>query len=133
MLFLSTLSVQYCEGGDRATWVSTVTHKSFSLLFNPHHIAFLGFSRIVYQVSLWCGYTGDAGLPMRVMNAVAGALTLALMVRAVNDLGADSLLILIWVGATAVSFGYWSYSTQPETYVLPLPPHAWDQRRDRSG
>ncbi len=121
ILFLSTLTVHYSEGEDSASWVSAVTNGSFSSLFNPHHIAFLGIGRIVYRIFLLCGYTGDASLPMKVMNALAGALTLGLMAKALRHLGVDKLLILIWVGATAASFGFWSYSTQPETYVLPLP------------
>jgi hypothetical protein len=121
ILFLSTLSAHYCEGEDSASWVTEVTYGSFSSLFNPHHIGFLGISRLVYQLFLWCGYTRDAGLPMKAMNALAGALTLGLLVRALDRVGADKLLILVWVSATAASFGFWSYSTQPETYVLPLP------------
>jgi hypothetical protein len=121
ILFLSTLSVHYSEGEDSASWVSEVTYGSFSSLFNPHHIAFLGISRVIYQIFLWCGYTGDASLPMKAINALAGALTLGLMVRILRRMGADNLLILAWVGATAASFGFWSYSTQPETYVVALP------------
>ena len=43
------------------------------------------------------------------------------MVTVLRRLGADMLLILVWVGATAFSFGFWSYCTQPETYILSMP------------
>ena len=120
ILFLSTLSAQYSEGEDSVNWVTSVTSKPFSELINPHHIAFLAFSRVIYQLWLWCGYVGDAALSMKVTSALAGALTLSLMARALRRLGANVALTLAWVGATAAAYGFWSYSTQPETYVLPL-------------
>jgi hypothetical protein len=122
VFYLSTLSVHLDEGEDSIRWVLTVTNGPLSALVdNPHHIAFLGICRFAYRIFQWCGYAGDASLPMRAINALAGAMTLGLMARILRRLGADTLLILGWVGATAVSFGFWSYSTQPETYVLPLP------------
>jgi hypothetical protein len=121
ILFLSTLSAQYSEGEDSAGWVVRVTSEPFSALINPHHIAFLAFSRVIYQLWLWCGYVGDAALSMKVSSAVAGALTLSLMATALRRLDANVALILAWVAATAAAYGFWSYSTQPETYLLSLP------------
>jgi hypothetical protein len=121
ILFLSTFSVHYSEGEDSAEWVYIVTYGPVPGLFSPHHIGFLGLSRVVYDVCRWFSYTGDAGFPMKVMNALAGAFTLSLMVKVLRRLRVDDLLILIWVSVTAASFGFWSYSTQPETYMLSMP------------
>ena len=121
ILFLSTLSAHYCEGEDNLTWVSLTTYGSFHQLFRANHIGLLWFGRLYYRLWVWLGYTGDASFPLKLLNALAGALTLSLMARALRRLGVDNLLILIWVGATAVSFGFWSYSTQPESYIIPLP------------
>ena len=44
------------------------------------------------------------------------------MIRILRRLNVDDLLILSWVGVTSVCYGFWSYSTQPETYILPLVP-----------
>jgi hypothetical protein len=47
---------------------------------------------------------------------------LGLMIRILRRLDVDDRLILSWVCVTAVCYGFWSYSTQPETYILPLLP-----------
>ena len=121
ILFLSTLSVHYSEGEDSPVWVRLTMNGSVRTLFQANHIAFLWICRVYYRLWVWLGYTGDASFPLKAINALAGALTLSLMVRILLRLGADNLLTLIWVGATAASFGFWSYSTQAETYILPMP------------
>jgi hypothetical protein len=121
-LYLSTLSKHYSEGEDSASYVVTVTRpSSLQDLCHPNHLAYLGLNRLVYMLVRAAGYPGDAALPMKVVSAVAGAWALGIMTRIMRRLGVDDRLVLVWVAITAVTFGYWSYSTQAETYTLPLP------------
>jgi hypothetical protein len=121
VLFLSTLSAHYSEGEDSINWVTLTTYGSGVHIFHANHIGFIWLNQIYYRLWVWLGYTGDASFPLKVLNALAGALTLSLMVRILRRVGADSLLILVWVGATAASFGFWSYATQAESYIVPMP------------
>jgi hypothetical protein len=121
-LYLSTLSRHYSEGEDSVNYVIDVTRASLpSDLYQPNHLAFVGLNRIVYMLIRVVGYSGDAGLPMKVVSAVAGALALCVMMKIMRILGIDDRLALVWAAITAVSYGYWSYCTQAETYALPLP------------
>jgi hypothetical protein len=95
---------------------------SIADLFHPNHLAFNALNRLVYLLCRQAGYQGNACLTIQIVNAVAGAFTLGLMVRILRRLNVDDRLTLSWVGVTAVCYGFWSYSTQPETYILPLLP-----------
>jgi hypothetical protein len=126
LLYSSTASKHYSEGEDGSTYVIQVTSpSSIADLFHPNHLAYNALNRVVYLVCRQFGYEGNASLPMQIVNAAAGALTLGLMMRILRRLNVDDRLALSWVCVTAVCFGFWSYSTQPETYILPLVPILW--------
>jgi hypothetical protein len=122
VLYLCTLSKHFSEGEDSALYVVQITSpSSVRELFHPNHLAFNALNRAVFLVCRWVGYEGDASLPMQVVNVLAGSLALGIMVNILRRLRVDDRLTLCWVVATAVSYGFWSYSVQPETYILPLP------------
>jgi hypothetical protein len=122
LLYLCTLSKHYSEGEDSAQYVREVTSPaSIRVLFFPNHLAFNSLNRAVYVLCRQAGYHGDATLPMQILNTCAGAVALGMMVKILQTLAVDDRLTLCWVSLTAVSFGFWSYSTQAETYTLPLP------------
>ncbi len=123
ILYLSTLSQHLSEGEDSAFYVEQVTRVTTNEdLFHPNHLIFNLLGRLVYLLFLKLGYHGNACLPMQLLNVLAGALSLAVMTRILCRLGLDFRLTLAWVSVTAISYGFWSYSTQPETYVLPCLP-----------
>ena len=123
VLYASTLSKHYSEGEDSSWYVHEVTSpSSTSALFWPNHLIFNAVNRVIYLICLQAGYQGNACLPMQIVNAAAGALSLGIMVRILRRLGVDDRLTLSWVGVTAVCYGFWSYSSQAETYTLPLIP-----------
>jgi hypothetical protein len=122
LLYLYTLSKHYSEGEDSAQYVREVTSPtSARVLFFPNHLAFNILNRVVFVLCREAGYQGDATVTMQILNASAGALALAIMVKILQRLAVADRLTLCWVGVTAVSFGFWSYSTQAETYTLPIP------------
>jgi hypothetical protein len=122
VLYLSTLSKHYSEGEDSATYIIRVTRPvTTGELFHPNHLMYLVLNRLIYALARAAGYAGDAALPMKVVSAVAGALSLWILLTILRRLGVDDRLALVWAAITAVSYGYWSYSTQAETYTLPIP------------
>jgi hypothetical protein len=121
-LYLSTLSKHYSEGEDSARFVICATRPSSPAdLYQPNHLAFITLNRLIYTFAQAAGYSGNAAIPMKAISAAAGALGLWVMLRIMRRLAVDDRLALVWAGITAVSFGYWSYSTQADTYALPLP------------
>ncbi len=120
LLFFGTFSVHYSEGEDSPNWINLATTGSWAeLLDQPHHIGFLPLCRATYRVAQSLGYAGDAGSVMRAMNALAGALSLALSTVILGRLNLSARLNLVWVATAAFTFGFWSYSTQPETMCFP--------------
>ncbi len=121
-LYLCTQSRHYSEGEDSASYVIRVTRPSSPhQLYHPNHLAYLPLNKAVYTLCQAIGYSGDAALPMKSVSAVAAALALCVMLLIMRRLEIDNRLALVWVVVTAVSYGFWSYSTQAETYTLPLP------------
>jgi hypothetical protein len=121
-LYLSTLSKHYSEGEDSARYVICTTRPSSPAdLYQPNHLAFIILNRFVYTLAQAAGYSGDAALPMKAISAGAGAFALWVMLRIMRRLGVDDQIAPVWAAITAVSFAYWSYSTQADTYTLPLP------------
>jgi hypothetical protein len=122
LLYTFTLSKHYSEGEDSAQYVVLITSpSSLRDLFHPNHLVFNALNRAVYLLCRLGGYEGDASLPMKVVNVLAGSVALGIVAKILGRLRVDNRLTVCWVAATAVSFGFWSYSVQPETYILPLP------------
>ena len=121
-LYLSTLSQHYSEGEDSAAFVAQVTRAaSVADCFQPNHLLYLPFNRLVYDGFRLAGYTGNAALPMKVVSALAGAISLCLLLLILRQIGVTDRHGLAWVAVIASCYGFWSYSTQAETYTLPIP------------
>lgn len=122
VLYLGTLSKHYSEGEDSASYVIAASRPVRPVqVVHPNHLAYIGSNRLVYALARAAGYSGDPSLPMKVVSAVSGALALAIMMMIMRRLGVDGRLASTWAVITALCYGYWSYSTQAETYTLPLP------------
>ena len=121
-LYLSTLSQHYSEGEDSAAYVAQVTRAArVSDCFRPNHLLYLAFNRLVYDGFRLVGYTGNAALPMKVVSVLAGAISLCLLLLILRQVGVTDRLGLVWVAVITSCYGFWSYSTQAETYTLPIP------------
>ena len=120
-LYLCTLSKHYSEGEDTPNMCVKPHPRHRLVFFFPNHLAFNFLNRVVLVLCREAGYQGDATLTMEILDASAGALALAIMVKILQRLAVAERLTLWWAGVTAVSFGFWSYSTQAETYTLPIP------------
>jgi hypothetical protein len=103
---------------DALSYVTSVERKPWTEVFHPHHLAYGPLGVLAFQGGRVLGYTGGAALPMQVINALAGALGVALfysIVRRVtrrDDLALTSALLL------GGGYAYWYYAIEIEVYTV---------------
>lgn len=120
-LFMMTLAVNHSEAEDSLQYIFAVTKEPSGLsLYHPNHILFNSFNYVVYQFWLFFGYQGDAGLPMQINNIIASLVVLFIVYLIAKRLEISVHLSLLCLGALSVSYGFWWYSVESETYILPL-------------
>src|SRR5215213_4625058 len=103
---------------DALSYVTSVERKPWTEVFHPHHLAYGPLGVLAFHAGRTIGYTGGAALPMQVLNALAGALGVALfytIVRRVtrrDDLALTSALLL------GGGYAYWYYAIEIEVYTV---------------
>src|SRR5260221_13691175 len=75
-IYLTTLTQVHTF--DALSYVTSVERKPWTEVFHPHHLAYGPLGVLALHVGQALGYTGGAALPMQVVNALAGALGVAL-------------------------------------------------------
>ncbi|OAD20193.1 conserved hypothetical protein, membrane [Candidatus Thiomargarita nelsonii] len=121
-LFLITLAMNHSEAEDSVRYIYEVTKVPSTLsLYDPNHILFNSFNRVVYDLWLFLGYKGNAELPMQINNVIAGIVTLFLVYLIARRLEMSVYFSLLCLGMVSMSYGFWRYSVEAETYILPLP------------
>jgi len=116
-----TLAVNHTEGEDSGHYIEVVRNTNVGELFYPNHVLFASFNWVVYKAWQLAGYAGDAAVPMQLNNVIAAAVALLLLFRIAQRLGMADFHAVLCVAATAVSYGFWWYAVEAETYILPLP------------
>ncbi|WNG85910.1 hypothetical protein C6A87_018540 [Mycobacterium sp. ITM-2016-00317] len=116
---LATLSENHGEAEDSVQYIMNVT-KGESL-FLPNHLLFNAINWLHYRLWTAFGYSADATVPMEVLSVAASLATLYLVHRIALRVGAPPLMALAAAGWTAFSYGFWVYSVEADTYLLPLP------------
>src|SRR6187551_3843578 len=97
-VYLATLT--YVHTFDALSYVTSVERKPWTEVFHPHHLAYGPLGVLALHAGRALGYTGGAALPMQIVNALAGALGVALfyvIVRRVaqrDDLALAGALLL---------------------------------------
>jgi hypothetical protein len=79
------------------------------------------FNRGVYLLWGLIGFRGSPEIPMEMNDVVAGLAGLVLTYALARRIGMSFQLGLVCVVAVASSYGYWWYSVEGETYLLPIP------------
>jgi len=103
---------------DALSYVTSVERKPWTEVFHPHHLAYGPLGVLALHAGRALGYAGGAALPMQVVNALAGALGVALfyvIVRRVirrDDLALTSTLLL------GGGYAYWYYAVEIEVYTV---------------
>src|SRR5690349_8576949 len=75
-IYLTTLTQVHTF--DALSYVTSVERKPWTEVFHPHHLAYGPLGVLALHAGRALGYTGGAALPMQVLNALAGALGVAL-------------------------------------------------------
>lgn len=118
ILYLSTLSGNHVEAEDALQYVNDITSGESARMSSPYHIAYGWLGRATLAVASRLGYAGDPIVPLQIVNAVAGALGLALLWVLLRTVGPGSRLpALAACGLTGLSYGYWWYSVEVEVYL----------------
>lgn len=121
ILFLGTKALTHTEAEDSTHHIRQVATGDVRTLFHPHHLLYNSANSLTYR--FWCGlgYGGNAEHPMQVNNALAGAVTACLLVLTMRRLSFSLLASLLAACGLVGSYGFWWYSVEAETYILPLP------------
>src|SRR5262245_35430731 len=76
LVYLTTLTQVHTF--DALSYVTSVERKPWTEVFHPHHLAYGPLGGLALALGQALGYTGGAALPMQLVNALAGALGVAL-------------------------------------------------------
>ncbi|MFH0809804.1 MAG: hypothetical protein V2A77_04975, partial [Pseudomonadota bacterium] len=120
-IYLSTLSVNHTEAEDSLTYLTTIARGSLAEQFHPNHLLYSFSNHVMFAAWRAFGYTGNAGLPTAALNCLAGVGSLWLIFRLCLGLGRSPSTAAFCCLGTAFSYGFWWYSVECETYILPLP------------
>ncbi len=121
LLYCSTLAVHHSEAEDVLSYVSAVALGDPAKLFHPNHLLFENAS---YFFSELCRliYPGiDLLVAMQLLQALSGAVALFILFRILTLVGVGESLGLSAVAAAGFSYGFWAYSVEADTYIIPLP------------
>lgn len=123
VVFLVTLGVYlatrtHVHTFDALSYVLDVDRKPWQEVFHPHHLAYGLLGATLRGMLLAMGWQGSVMVPLQMVNALAGALGIALffdLVRGVTrrvDLAFCAALLL------GGSYAYWYYAVEIEVYTI---------------
>ncbi len=116
LLYLPTLTQVHTF--DALSYVTSVERKPWTELFHPHHLAYGPLGSLMLALSRALGYDGGAALPMQLVNAVAGALGVALLYLTVRTATGRDDVALPAALLPGVTYAYWYYAIEIEVYTL---------------
>lgn len=103
---------------DALSYVTSVERKPWTEVFHPHHLAYGPLGVLAYNTGRALGYTGGAALPMQIVNALAGALGVALFYTIVRRVTRRADLALICGLLLGGGYAYWYYAVEIEVYTV---------------
>jgi hypothetical protein len=115
-IYLLTLSGNHTEAEDALRYLYDIRSGDVAAIFNSYHLAYGWYGWLGYHAALLLGYGGGPLLPVQVLNALTGALGIAVLwvlLRTVVPGRAAA-----GCGLLAFSYGYWWYSVEVEVYIL---------------
>lgn len=118
ILYLATLAGSHNEGEDGIGYLLPIRNGHASTIFNPYHLIYNWLGWFVYHGALTFGYDGGPIGPVQALNAVTGAIGIALLWAFLRSVVPGRLVAGGACGILAFSYGYWGYSVDVEVYVL---------------
>lgn len=119
ILDLSNLARSHSEAEDTPLYILDAT--TGERTFHPNHLLFGLVGRGNFLLWRALGYGGNAAVPMQVLSVAAGLCSVWLTYRIAVRAGVPSVLAGTAAGWLAFSFGFWVYSVEADTYLLPMP------------
>jgi hypothetical protein len=117
-LFLYLRTLTRVHTFDALSYVMSVERKPWTELFHPHHLAYGPLSALALAFGRALGYNGSAALPMQLVNAIVGALGVALFyvtARAATGRTDAALPAALLLGG---SYAFWYYAVEIEVYTV---------------
>jgi hypothetical protein len=118
LLYSSTLTSNY--DGDGIQFAMTAESPNLRSITNPNHILFNYLIHGFYRLVQLCGWQGSALKPLQILNAIFGALAVALVFWIAAQVTKSLVPSLLTSAGFAVSAGVWLFSTDSESVVIPL-------------
>jgi hypothetical protein len=115
-IYLTTLTQVHTF--DALSYVTSVERKPWTEVFHPHHLAYGPLGVVALHVGRTLSYTGGAALPMQVVNALAGALGVALFYALVRRVTQRADLALAGALLLGGGYAYWYYAVEIEVYTV---------------
>jgi hypothetical protein len=115
LLYLGTLTQVHTF--DALSYVTSVERKPWTQVFHPHHLAYGPLGLLAQALGGALGVRG-AALPMQVLNALAGALGVALFFSLARRLTARADLALLAALLLGDAYAYWYYAVEIEVYTV---------------
>jgi hypothetical protein len=115
-IYLTTLTQVHTF--DALSYVTSVERKPWTEVFHPHHLAYGPLGVLALNIGRAVGYAGGAALPMQVVNALAGALGVALFYALVRRVTRRDDLALAGALLLGGGYAYWYYAVEIEVYTV---------------
>jgi hypothetical protein len=115
-IYLTTLTQVHTF--DALSYVTSVERKPWIEVFHPHHLAYGPLGVLALNAGRALGYTGGAALPMQMVNALAGALGVALFYAIARRVTRRDDLALTGALLLGGGYAYWYYAVEIEVYTV---------------
>ncbi len=115
-IYLSTMTQVHTF--DALSYVLDVDRKTWRELFHPHHLAYGPVGILVREIGHVFGWHGSTRVPLQIINAIAGALGVALFFALVRQVARRSDIALCAALLMGASYAYWYYAVEVEVYTI---------------
>jgi hypothetical protein len=121
-IYVATLGGSHADAEDSLQYASDVRDLGpLELIHAPYsayHLVYGVLGWAAYRLSTAFGYGGGPLVPMQILNAILGAVGIAILWGFLRSLLRGWLPAVAGCGALAFSYAYWWYSVEVEVYVL---------------
>ena len=119
-IYLMTLASHHNEAEDALAYAFSVSQGDALKLFHPNHLLFETFSFWFHKL-LSIAFSGIHVITsMQILQSISGALVLWISLRVMESLGMDSFWQVFSAICIGSAYGFWAYSVEADTYVLPI-------------
>jgi hypothetical protein len=119
-VYFLTLSVNHNEADDSLHFLYSISYCSLSDQFHPDHLLYNFINYTFFHLWRLFGYEGSAEFPVKLVNIIAALSVLWLLYVIASKLKFPVLLKYFCIISVAFSYGFWWYSVECETYIIPM-------------